>query len=80
MILYLLTEYMNPVNPLNTPNVFVASDAKTTTPAVTNWQCLDMSTTGQYMVAVAGGSTSYPGNVWLSSDYGESWDGTNCWR
>lgn len=74
----LLNAMLDPT--LNEPNVFASTDDKTPTPtegpAVSNWQWLDMSTTGQYMVAVAGGNPGgipYPGNVWLSTNYGENW-------
>ena len=61
---------------LNSPNVFAASDAKTTTTGL-SWQDIEISSTGQHQVAVVGGNTSTQviatGNVWVSTDFGESW-------
>jgi hypothetical protein len=73
------TEFISPDNPLNTPNVFASTDAKTTTPQ--KWQDIQISSTGQYQIAVVGGyslSTSHSlaavtGNVWISTNYGETW-------
>jgi hypothetical protein len=60
----------------NEPNVFVSTDAKTTTTGL-SWQDIQMSSTGQYMVAVVGGNTfeinDATGNVWVSTDFGENW-------
>jgi len=72
-----VAEYISPDNPLNTPNVFASTDAKTTTTGL-SWQDIQISSTGQYMVAVVGGNTQDPnavvtGNVWVSTDYGENW-------
>jgi hypothetical protein len=74
-----IAEIISPNNPLNTPNVFASTDAKTTTPE--KWQDIQISSTGQYQIAVVGGyslSTSHSlaavtGNVWISTDYGETW-------
>ena len=72
-------EFISPDNPLNTPNVFASTDAKTTTPQ--KWQDIQISSTGKYQIAVVGGyslSTSHSlaavtGNVWISTNYGETW-------
>ena len=75
-----LPEYMNPVNPFNTPNVFASTDAKTTTTGL-SWRDIEISSTGQYQIAVVNA-----GNVWISSNYGEMWleklvgGGVQSWR
>jgi hypothetical protein len=74
-----VTESISPNNPLNTPNVFASTDVKTTTPQ--KWQDIEISSTGQYQIAVVGGyslstghsATAVTGNVWISTDYGETW-------
>jgi hypothetical protein len=75
-----VTESISPNNPLNSPNVFESTDAKTSTPQ--KWQDIEISSTGQYQIAVVGGytlstghilSAAVTGNVWISTDYGETW-------
>jgi hypothetical protein len=74
-----VAEIISPNNPLNTPNVFASTDVKTTTPQ--KWQDIEISSTGQYQIAVVGGyslSTGHSlsavtGNVWISTDSGETW-------
>jgi hypothetical protein len=75
-----VAEIISPNNPLNSPNVFASTDAKTSTPQ--KWQDIEISSTGQYQIAVVGGgnytgtwhsTTINTGNVWISTDYGETW-------
>ena len=65
---------------MNEPNVFASTDKKTTSGK--RWQDIEISSTGQYQIAVVGGgnytsqwytTTIDYGNVWISTDYGENW-------
>ena len=63
---------------LNEPNIFTSTDAKTTANNL-SWQDVQLSSTGKYMIAVVGGNSktsgasNETGNVWVSTDFGESW-------
>jgi hypothetical protein len=72
------------------PQIFKTTDAKTTVPQ--KWQDIEISSTGQYQIAVVGGNrtdgstaTDVTGNVWISSNYGVTWTekeiggGVQCW-
>jgi len=73
------------------PQIFKSTNAKTTVPQ--KWQDIEISSTGQYQIAVVGGNrtdgtaaaTDVTGNVWISSNYGVTWTekvvggGPNCW-
>jgi len=59
-------------------HIFDSSDAKA---SQLKWEDLDISTTGQYQIAVVGGAyitsgyqyTAHTGNVWISTNFGETW-------
>ena len=73
------------------PQIFKTTDAKTT--VARKWQDIEISSTGQYQVAVVGGNstdgsfnaTDVTGNVWISTNYGVTWTekvvggGVQCW-
>ena len=73
------------------PQIFKPTDAKTT--VARKWQDIEISSTGQYQVAVVGGNltngsnnaTDVTGNVWISTNYGVTWTekvvggGVQCW-
>lgn len=73
------------------PQIFKTTDAKTSVPQ--KWQDIEISSTGQYQIAVVGGNstngtataTDVTGNVWISTNYGVTWTekvvggGVQCW-
>lgn len=73
------------------PQIFKPTDAKTT--VAQKWQDIEISSTGQYQIAVVGGNstngsaaaTDVTGNVWISTNYGVTWTekvvggGVQCW-
>jgi len=72
------------------PQIFKSTDAKTS--VAQKWQDIEISSTGQYQIAVVGGNrtdgstaTDVTGNVWISTNYGVTWTekvvggGVQCW-
>jgi hypothetical protein len=61
------------------PQIFKPTDAKTT--VAQKWQDIEISSTGQYQIAVVGGNritagdvvSDVSGNVWISTNYGVTW-------
>jgi hypothetical protein len=73
------------------PQIFKTTDATTT--VAQKWQDIEISSTGQYQIAVVGGNRTngsaaaedVTGNVWISTNYGVTWTekvvggGVQCW-
>jgi hypothetical protein len=73
------------------PQIFKPTDATTT--VAQKWQDIEISSTGQYQIAVVGGNRTngsaaaedVTGNVWISTNYGVTWTekvvggGVQCW-
>jgi hypothetical protein len=73
------------------PQLFKSTDAKTS--VAQKWQDIEISSTGQYQIAVVGGNritsangvSDVSGNVWISTNYGVTWTekvvggGVQCW-
>lgn len=86
-----LNEYATYSYLYTSPQIFKPTDAKTT--VAQKWQDIEISSTGQYQIAVVGGNstngtaaaTDVTGNVWISTNYGVTWTekvvggGVQCW-